>query len=66
MQYSRCSLTSAEPRGRIRSFDPLATLLLMQPKITLAAFTIRAHYQLNYCSVLFALRNTIIHSFWIS
>jgi len=41
-QHSRCALTSAEGRGRIRSCSLLATLILMQPRVVLAFFEARA------------------------
>jgi len=41
-QHSSCGLTSAERRGRITLLDLMATLLLMQPRIPLAFFDMRA------------------------
>lgn len=40
-QHSRCGLPSSEQRGRIPSLDLLVTLLLMQPRISVAFFTAR-------------------------
>lgn len=42
--YSRWSLVKAEQRGRITCPDLLPTLLLMQPRIQLAAWGARTHY----------------------
>ncbi|XP_055576153.1 uncharacterized protein LOC129736772 [Falco cherrug] len=42
-QHSSCSLPSAEQRGRITSLDLLAMLLLMHPRVLLAALATRAH-----------------------
>ncbi|KAK4810782.1 hypothetical protein QYF61_008754, partial [Mycteria americana] len=47
IQSSRCSLTSAEERGRITSLDLLAILCLMQPRIPLA-LAARAHCWLMF------------------
>ena len=42
-QYSRWGLPSAEYGSRVTSLDPLATLLLMQPRIRLTFRAVRAH-----------------------
>ena len=43
MQYARWSLTSAEQWGRITSLNLLTTFLLMQPRIWLSFWAVRAH-----------------------
>jgi len=43
LQYSRWGLTRAEKRGRRTSFDLLAILLVMHPRIPLAFLAARAH-----------------------
>ena len=46
-QYSRSGLTSTKQWGRINSLNLLATLLLLQPRIWLAFWTVRAHVQVT-------------------
>lgn len=46
MQYSRCSLTRAEYRGKFTYLDLLAMLLVMYSRIPLASLATGAHCQL--------------------
>ena len=46
-QHSRCGLPSAEQRGRITSRHLLTILCLMQPRILLDCFAVRAHRWLS-------------------
>ena len=52
-QYSRWGLMRAEWRGRTTSLNLLVTLLLMQPRIQLACWAARTHWQLmlNFSSI---------------
>ena len=52
-QVLQMGLVSAEQRGRTTSFDMLAILLLMQPKMALPFFCCKGTYQVLLCQAAF-------------